>query len=202
MGSNLVITTNYDKVLDWTAPQSADLERWVVELTAEQISALRNLPIERPTIWHFHGFIQDVESIILTPAASTNSETEFTAALTTLNSLLMSQTFLFVGYGLNDEYIGSHLRGIQEVFKGHLGPHYILVREAELERYNEHISRDKLPLLAISFPDFGQPLLDLLDELSKVAEETGTNEPAQQVPSVEFRAADQTSDPEKGGLYD
>src|SRR2546425_5023998 len=37
LGSNLVITTNYDEVLRWACPHSADLQTWDIEAPAEQI---------------------------------------------------------------------------------------------------------------------------------------------------------------------
>ena len=64
--SRLVITTNYDKVLQWACPQRDDVAIWDIEAPAEQSGAIRG-DLKQPTVWHLHGHIGNAASIILTP---------------------------------------------------------------------------------------------------------------------------------------
>lgn len=66
LGSNLVVTTNYERVLRWTCPEQEDVGLWSIEAPAEQAAALRD-GLRRPVIWHLHGHIDDAANIILTP---------------------------------------------------------------------------------------------------------------------------------------
>lgn len=173
LGSRLIITTNFDRVLHWTCPQRDDLCTWDMEAPAEQVTALRD-GVQRPTIWHLHGYIDNAANLILTPDGykrlypeTENIEIRYQAALKTLQSHLASHSFLFIGFSLDDIYFGQQLQSINEIFQGAPGPHYVLVREAERER----VGNLNLPVEIITFSDFGQPLLDCLQELGKIAAE-------------------------------
>ena len=176
LGSPLLITTNYDRVLHWgcTHPRHDDLASWNIEAPAEQVALLQSglQGLEKPTIWHLHGHIDDTAHLILTPDGYSrlypeagNVEQSYQAALTTLRQLLTSYTFLFIGFSLDDTYFGLQLRGIDKIFQGGSGPHYVLVREAERER----VSSLKLPVEVVTFADHGPPLLDLLQTLARMA---------------------------------
>ncbi|MCJ8268936.1 MAG: hypothetical protein MJK04_05975, partial [Psychrosphaera sp.] len=56
LGSPLIITTNYDKVLDWSCPAKLkdDLQHWNIEATHEQLQAITK-SVTHPTVWHLHG---------------------------------------------------------------------------------------------------------------------------------------------------
>ncbi len=103
LGSSLIVTTNYDRVLHWARPEDVDLRTWDIESPAEQAGALRADP-QRPTVWHLHGTIDNAASMILTPDGygrlypdAGDGETKYKAALLTLRQLMMSHTFLFIG---------------------------------------------------------------------------------------------------------
>ena len=66
LGSKLVITTNYDKVLHWTCPNQGDLVSWNIAAPADQVRLLRG-ELSKPTIWYLHGTIQDSGRLVLTP---------------------------------------------------------------------------------------------------------------------------------------
>jgi len=66
LGSELVITTNYDNVLHWACPRVQDVEKWNIEAAVEQRNLLHD-GVNKPTIWHLHGHIGDSANIILTP---------------------------------------------------------------------------------------------------------------------------------------
>ncbi len=173
LGSPLIITTNYDRVPYWAAPQYADPSLWDIEAPAEQLAFLRDGKLT-PTVWHLHGHIRNAANIILThdgykllypEASEQQSEIKYKAALQTLRSLLASHTFLFIGFSFDDAYFGMQLEGISRIYQGADGPHFVLVREADKAR-GLHLGDS---VQAISFSDFGEPLLELVQELGEIA---------------------------------
>jgi hypothetical protein len=68
LGSPLIITTNYDKVLDWSCPSELkdDLQHWNIESGHEQLDAITK-SVAHPTVWHLHGRIDTVNKLILAP---------------------------------------------------------------------------------------------------------------------------------------
>jgi tetratricopeptide (TPR) repeat protein len=171
LGSPLLITTNYDRVLHWSRPQRDDLSIWDIEAPVEQRSALRD-GVKRSTVWHLHGSIDDAVNIILTregynhlyPDAG-NVEQKYRTALATLHSLMSTHTFLFIGFSLDDYYLGGQLREIAEIFQNTSDLQYVLAHTADRDR----IRSLKLPVEPLTFEDFGEPLLNLLAELSDIA---------------------------------
>jgi hypothetical protein len=170
LGSQLVITTNYDRVLHLACPQPNDLRSWDIEAPAEQVGALRT-GVQHPTIWYLHGCIDNATSLILTPDGYSHlypeageAENCYRAALTTLHTLLASHTLLFVGFSLDDAYFGLQLRAVHEIFHGIPGPHYALVRAADQER----VRALNLPVEIVTFENFGDPLLELVRALGNL----------------------------------
>jgi len=173
LGSPLIITTNYDRVPYWAAPQYADPSLWDIEAPAEQLAFLRDGKLTQ-TVWHLHGHIRNAANIILThdgykllypEASEQQSEIKYKAALQTLRSLLASHTFLFIGFSFDDAYFGMQLEGISRIYQEADGPHFVLVREADKAR-GLHLGES---VQAISFSDFGEPLLELVQELGEIA---------------------------------
>jgi len=133
LGSKLVVTTNYDKVLEWT---SANSDSWDIEAPFEQISSLQH-DVPRSTVWHLHGRITNVENCILTPEGYARLYGEkrlFTAALETLRVHIAKKHLIFIGFSLDDPYIEQTLREVNAIFHGYGGPHYILIKEDEVVR--------------------------------------------------------------------
>ena len=165
----VVVTTNYDRVLKLAHPDPANLDIWDIEAPAEQSALLRGNE-SLSTLWYLHGLIGNAANIILTPNGyerlygSDNSEAEFTAARATLQSLLTSHTFLFVGFSFNDPALGAELRAFDAVMKKSGGPHYAIVREGDVDR----LRALDLPVEPISVADYGQPLVDAIQELAAI----------------------------------
>ncbi|MCX7110752.1 MAG: tetratricopeptide repeat protein [Proteobacteria bacterium] len=170
IGSKLIITTNYDKVLRWACPQKDDLAEWDIEAPAEQCGLLRE-GLSKPAVWHLHGKIDNAAEIILTPDGyqklypEDKGESLYKAALETLRNQLASRTFIFIGFSLADEDFVSQLKSVEEVFQGATGPHYVLLPESQRNLFQAP-SPSVEPLY---FRGFGAPLLELLDELASLA---------------------------------
>jgi tetratricopeptide (TPR) repeat protein len=205
LGSHLVITTNYDKVLHWASPHRDNLVIWDIEAPAEQSRAIRG-DLNRPSVWHLHGYIDNAADLILTPDGYSRLypeagqvENRYKAALSTLHQFMTSHTFLFIGFGFDDAYFGMQLRGISEIFQGSTGPHYVLTRAADREK----IRTLDLPVEIISVEDYGLPLLDGLREFAKIAAEAGSQtSPDESEPERIIRAAHVASyDPRNPVFY-
>ncbi len=113
LGSPLVVTTNYDKVLRWASPQECDLRHWTVSDRANLAEILQG-HLVRPVVWHLHGFIDRPEEIILTPDGyrklypiGGQVEADYQAALWTLRPLLTGRTNLFIGFGMEENENGA-----------------------------------------------------------------------------------------------
>jgi tetratricopeptide (TPR) repeat protein len=132
----LIITTNYDKVLDWACPQEklVDLQHWDIQATFEQADSLRR-DITNPTVWHLHGRIANVNDIILTPGGYdnlySNNESRYQTALTTLQTKLSTNPFLFIGFSFNDEVFVNQLKKINGIFDGNNAEHFVLIKKSQ-----------------------------------------------------------------------
>jgi WD40 repeat protein len=173
LGAKLVLTTNYDPVLRWACPWEKDLRVWGIEAPAGLVEVLRG-GVERPTVWHVHGHIDQLPDIVLTPdgyarlyGGAGGVEERYRAALQTLRHLMVGRTFLFVGFSLADEHFVRQLGWVSETFAGAAGPHYVLVRAAEAERVRQGIG--SLPVQVIEFADHGAPLMERLREMAALA---------------------------------
>ena len=182
----LMVTTNYERVLEWAHPKSQ-------HITNSQHGNLADLfqgTPEAPKVWHLHGHIADPDSLILAPSqyeplyrdAAPDSKHALHAAHTKLKTLISENTLLFVGFGLQDEYFMEALSTMLAAFRGTLRPSYALLhkndsRARELwEKYNVQV---------ISFNNYGAPLVTLVNELSKKAKAPiGTSEKRQAGPAA------------------
>ncbi|HEU4714253.1 MAG TPA: SIR2 family protein [Pyrinomonadaceae bacterium] len=172
LGSQLVITTNYDNVLKWACPYD-HLQSWDIQSPVEQAFLLRG-EMKRLVIWHLHGHVENASRLILSRDGyqllypdSNHSERKahYAAALTTLRHQFAARSLLFVGFSLDDEHLGLQLKGVHELYDG-AGTHYAIVREGEAERIR-HLNMGIEP---ITFSSFGEPQLTLMKQLGDVVE--------------------------------
>ncbi len=162
----LIITTNFDRLLRETCPEKARLNLIDIEGPAEQSDVMRGIAAQ-PTLWHLHGRIDNLASVILTPDGferlygSPNAEVQYRTARAVLQTLLRTHTLLFVGFSFDDRAIGTELHAFAEIMQGAGGNHYAILRREDADR----IGTLGLPIEPLVVSDFGQPVLDLLSEL-------------------------------------
>lgn len=171
LGSRLVVTTNCDHVLRWSCP-SSDPAVWRIESAFNQGRALYD-GVHDYTLWYLHGDIAEPEQVIFTlddyrllypgPAVEKSG---YPAALKTLHTYLLTHTFVFVGFSMDDVYVAGQLREIDESFSNLGGPHYVIARPDERARIESRAAS----LRVIEIEDFGPPLLALLREMAGAAE--------------------------------
>ena len=121
LGSNLIITTNFDNILGWSSPDGFPII-WRIENTHGHAQFMRD---EHPyrTVWHFHGHIDEPDRIILTPDGyrllygNHVNESQYEAALTTFRNVISRHTILFVGFSLQDQSVNAQLNWLEHTFK-------------------------------------------------------------------------------------
>ena len=174
LNDNIVITTNYDRVLHWTCPKLPELGYWDIEAPAEQSRLLRG-ESSGCTVWHLHGWIRNATQIILTPDGyqalyhdQEAGERMHRAALTTLRTLLNARTFLFIGFSLEDEAIAAQLDWIASTFKGAAGPHFVLASLSERDAIQRRLQSTP-SVDIVTFSEHGPAMLERVRELAGVA---------------------------------
>ncbi|MFM7834778.1 MAG: SIR2 family protein, partial [Planctomycetaceae bacterium] len=65
LNPRLVVTTNYDRVLQWGS-EAADA-RVVLNSSHRELQALFD-DSDRPPVWHLHGHVDTADSLILAPS--------------------------------------------------------------------------------------------------------------------------------------
>ncbi|NQZ07776.1 MAG: tetratricopeptide repeat protein [Algicola sp.] len=193
LGSPLIITTNYDKVLDWSCPTELrdDLQHWNIEASHEQLQAITN-SVTHPTVWHLHGRIDTVNKLILAPDGYKTlygdgvDEEDYKAALTSLRIFLATRTLLFIGFSCDDEDFLDQIKHMHDIFEGGTPKHYVLVRKSQAQK----IKRLKLPLHPVTYDNY-EDLPALLDELASYVDspdsaESEKEEPREPTPTARF----------------
>lgn len=187
----LIVTTNYDCVLQWSNSAARTA-------TNSQKANLAHLfdqrGTEKPLVWHLHGHIDDPDSLILAPQQydrlyreSADDEQQYAAARLQLRNLIGNYPLLFVGFGMQDEYVMDAIATVLAIFGGNLRPSYALLKKGD---DRARILWEKHNIQVIEFADYGASLVDLVAE---IANQTTVNsdEPA----SVTATASDNVRRP-------
>lgn len=172
--SERVVTLNYDKTLSFACHQPDDVK----ELDNTRKDALLDFSrnkLGKPAVWHLHGNLDNLGKIILTSESYSRlyaeSDSDYKAALSTLQSICSTANLIFIGCSLEDADLLQELGRQHNIFAGNIGPHYALVREIDRESIKEKL-KDFPFIDVIPFDDFGQPLLDTIASISTPIHET------------------------------
>ena len=121
-----ILTTNFDTLLeDALLPQPLVLNQ---TQTPELMHALKE---RKFCVVHMHGEVSDSRTIVLAAPdyAALKKNQQFSHFFQTLSS---THTFLFVGYGLQDEDLLLFLNQVFHKSGGHSGPHYALEHKSKI----------------------------------------------------------------------
>ncbi len=180
--SNRVVTLNYDKVMRITSPNIEN----IIPLDNSNPAGLADFKRgdhTGPAIWHLHGHVDNVDTIIFTTESYDKLYAETSeahkAALESFKGLCSDQKLLFVGCSLEDAELLHEMGKQHQLFGGNTGPHYALVHKNEHETIQQKIN--DLPIDLLPFEDFGEPLVQLV---KKIANPTQAPEPIEQ-PKIE-----------------
>lgn len=129
-----IITTNYDHLLE----KSFDYHSMLYQVITKDEDLL--VKHSQNYIIKMHGDIDDIHSIILKEDDYLNYSQTHIVIETYIKSLLLNNTFLFVGYSLNDNNLKMIFSWIDHIAKeknagDHLKKHYIISNVLEDENY-------------------------------------------------------------------
>ena len=162
----VVVTTNYDRVLEWAKPSQQAVRNSEAANLADLFS--QSTP-DKPAVWHLHGHISDPDSLILSPTQynalyrdAKDDEHPLAAARQQLRNLISNHPLLFIGFGLYDEYVMDALATVLEIFGSNLRPSYALLKKGD-DRAEQ--LWEKYQITVIPYEDHGQPLVDLIKHI-------------------------------------
>lgn len=172
LGSNLLVTTNYDRVLEWACQGELGRESRIANISAPALlTDILSGSALLPTVWHLYGAITDMSGMILTQDGyhrlypeRGNGEAEYQAALLSLRRLMSSHTLLFVGFSSAREPFVADIQWLEELFQGATGPHYLLERVDRLDGLRHQLAR--LPLELVSLDDHNEAFLQTIRQLA------------------------------------
>jgi predicted ATPase len=164
--SNRFITLNYDNVLEHTS--EASNTKIITNSSSVMLNTFRSTT-EPKMIWHLHGHIDNPEELILTFDSYEHFyvEKQYQAAMLVLKSVLATQSLLFVGCSLRDAELLAVLSKQFELFAGNTEVHFALVHQKE-ERLIKLKLKDIKNIEILTFSDFGQPLVDIINEIASL----------------------------------
>lgn len=119
-----VLTTNVDELLEKGLPMAATVERQDLERVSHLLSN------QKSVVCKLHGSISDIKSTIFTTADYGNLVAD-SRYITLLQRIIATTSVVFIGYGIQDEYLISLLRqnhDLAELFGD--GPHFAVLPNA------------------------------------------------------------------------
>jgi hypothetical protein len=167
---SMVITTNYDDVLRWAGPPDVQA---VTNDQEEELALLSGASHEWPWLWHLHGTIQRLGTLILAGTdyrllygPESERAKQYMRAVFELHSMLASRPFLYVGFSLNDPYVVQQIEDVLKLTKGNSAPSYALMKKGEGA---VAALRSNCNIHVVEYEDHGAPLAALLEELAAKA---------------------------------
>ena len=164
-----VITTNYDRVLQWANPKS----QVVLSGQSGNMQEFLN-PQDNPMVWHLHGHVDDSDTLVLTKSQYTElyssgdsgSESSKRARFT-LQSIWAGAPLLFIGFGLRDRYVMDSLLRMLQLFGGHARERFVLMCEQD---HGQVTAWDDYRITPVRYAGHGEPLRQLLQQIQQQSE--------------------------------
>lgn len=118
--SSKIITTNYDKVIEYANPGFKKIRH-------NDEYSLSKLPDTNGFIFKLHGCIDSPETCILFKQEySELYNNKPSIALEELKKIISDHTIIFLGFSLEDDYVLKQFNYISNIYKGLKGKHYFI----------------------------------------------------------------------------
>lgn len=121
--SNLIITSNYDELIENYAHEVLKLE--YESYSFHNLRTFQNL--DRECVFHIHGSVNSVQDMIV---SQKNYNTLYKKNEEKLVAILADKSLIFIGFSMKDEYFLSELIKINKI-NSSLGDYYLLKLENE-----------------------------------------------------------------------
>jgi hypothetical protein len=163
--TSLYFTTNYDLSLEQALRQLGDLPDVVIRDSHVALIDERH----RTTVVKLHGCVTEPDSIVLTREDFATYGETHRAAITYLQSLLATRTFLFVGFSFADPNFRLIYQAIQRALGTYRREVYALLLDPNNNLLVRHWQRQGVRLL--TFPNEGgeASMLDFVQALGQAA---------------------------------
>lgn len=167
----LVITTNYDPLFELAS--SKKVKAWTQKNSTE-INDLVNGELSENAIWHIHGHVDEVDSIILCSSdyerlyQNEESQTNFSHSEHLLKRIAEQYSFLFIGFSLEDEFVINLLKSVNDSNNSVVPPYYLICSDSQKENKKDKL--DNLHVLPIK--DYGKNYSELLTALSGIEDKS------------------------------
>ena len=133
--NNLIITTNYDNVLKWSSDNKDDLIELDKKALYGQVESLKRNPVKQ-TIWYLHGKISNPDDIVFTKESYEETYKENSGAIEVLKYHLLTKSFIFCGFSLDDPYIKMQMEKLKEIFGTNLSKHYMIIQKGRKQDFS------------------------------------------------------------------
>ncbi|MET0752420.1 MAG: SIR2 family protein, partial [Pyrinomonadaceae bacterium] len=171
LGSNLIFTTNIDRVLEWKSVKEPPIE--ILDTQKVESAELQADKNPSPTIFYLHGRVGDKDNIVFTREQYDDfyKKNENEAKLRTLQAFLTTKSFLFIGFSLDDAYFVEELKHIHEIYRGGAKQYYALIKKSDKGRL-----KDFDFVTEVYFEDIGEPLLEVARKMRDYADKNKDGE--------------------------
>lgn len=172
--SPFVITTNYDRVLEWPWDPTQIQRIYNDDPTYLATLDQQSYPLRR--IWHLHGSIERVDTLILTSDQYKKlypdgdpKRVDYQNAFNRLQNLLTTRSFLFLGFSLTEPVLRRKLQEVLELTV-HTAPiKYLLLKAGQADQARQQDFLDRYNVQVVEFADFGEPMTAAIDAIGREA---------------------------------
>lgn len=133
--NNLVITTNYDNVLKWACENKDDLIEWDKKALYGQVESLKQNP-SKQSIWYLHGKISNPDDIVFTKESYEETYKEDSPVIKIFQTHLLTKSFIFCGFSLDDPYIKMQLEKLKSIFGTNLSKHFMIIKKGQQKDFS------------------------------------------------------------------
>lgn len=140
--NGLVITTNYDRTLAWTAPDQVKGDLRIIGLDQPlAISSLAGSNRTRPILWHLHGRIEFPGTLVISPSGyeklyglddDVSVNHHFAQAIFCLRHIIATRSLFFVGFSLADASVVGELQNIFKLFDDSENSHFVVAHMSQV----------------------------------------------------------------------
>lgn len=170
LDQRIIITTNFDKILEAALMNRATVVHYPTVLTKIDASVFRILRDDKNYIIKVHGTIDDRSSLVFTKSEYLERAYDNWAYERLLTILLLTHTFLFVGFSMTDPAVSLAVELYAHRYQDSR-PHYIILPEPVPEPVRDISKRlRKLYLITYDSKNRHSRLPRLIDKLSKAVQ--------------------------------